>query len=525
MTFTRLDRLGARTRQQTSVARCVNTAAIVSANNAAWAERWRHAAVTIEGDDQADRALHFAAYQLLSAANPDDERTSVGARGLTGDAYSGHVFWDTEIFLLAFYTLCWPDAARAMLMYRYHTLPAARAKAARLGYRGALYAWESADTGDETTPPSVELPNGETMAVLCGLIEHHISADIAFAVHQYWQATGDNDFLLHAGAEILLETARFWASRVSLAADALFHIHDVIGPDEYHERVDDNAYTNGMAQWNIEAALDVARLIGEKWPERWRELRATLDLDTDELARWSDVAARLYTGFDPASGLFEQFRGFFDLEPIDLASYEPRNVPIDMLIGRERTARSQAIKQADVLMLISLLWDRFRPEVRAKNFRYYEPRCAHGSSLSPGVHALFAARLGDMAIADAYFRETESIDLGDTMGNLAGGVHMAALGSLWQTVVLGYAGLSLQSDRVSLEPRLPSRWTSLSFTVRWRTSVLRIRISAAACTVNATMLEGTSLCVAVNGAAQELHEGEEHTWQLDPSVAKMDGAP
>ena len=157
--------------------------------------------------------MRFAVYHLTSAANPDDERVSIGARGLTGDAYFGHVFWDTEIYLLPFYTATWPEAARALLMYRYHTLPGARAKAARFGYKGALYAWESADTGEETTPENILGPDGEPIEVLTGKMEHHISADVAYAVWQYWRATGDEDFLLRAGAEIVLDTARFWASR------------------------------------------------------------------------------------------------------------------------------------------------------------------------------------------------------------------------------------------------------------------------------------------------------------------------
>jgi trehalose/maltose hydrolase-like predicted phosphorylase len=173
---------------------------------------------------------------------------SISARALTGDAYFGHVFWDTESYLLPFYTLTWPAAARALLMYRYHTLGPARAKAARLGFRGALYAWESADTGEETTPDHLVGPDGMIVRVLCGVQEHHISADIAYAVWRYWEATRDEAFLLEAGGEILLETARFWASRPTREADGLYHIRGVIGPDEYHENVDDNAFTNGMAR-------------------------------------------------------------------------------------------------------------------------------------------------------------------------------------------------------------------------------------------------------------------------------------
>jgi trehalose/maltose hydrolase-like predicted phosphorylase len=186
---------------------------VLAAHEAAWGQRWRAADVVVEGDDAVQRALRFAVYHLTSAANPDDETVSVGARALTGDAYFGHVFWDTEIYLLPFYTAVWPEAARAMLMYRFRTLPAARAKAAHMGFKGALYAWESADTGEETTPDRVMGPDGVMIDILTGQMELHISADVAYAVWQYWRATGDDEFFVAAGAEILLETARFWASR------------------------------------------------------------------------------------------------------------------------------------------------------------------------------------------------------------------------------------------------------------------------------------------------------------------------
>ena len=199
--------------------RALGWRAVLAAHEAAWDARWTASDVLIEGDDELQRALRFAVYHLTSAANPEDDRVSIGARALTGDAYFGHVFWDTEIYLLPFYTAVWPEAARALLMYRFHTLPGARAKAAHIGFKGALYAWESADTGEETTPERVVGPDGTLVDILTGRMEHHISADVAYAVWQYWRATGDDDFFLRAGAEILLETARFWASRAVAEAD------------------------------------------------------------------------------------------------------------------------------------------------------------------------------------------------------------------------------------------------------------------------------------------------------------------
>ena len=247
---------------------------VLDAHASAWGDRWRCSTISITGDPDSERALRFAAYHLNSAANPDGPTVSVAARALTGPDYMGHVFWDTEIYLLPFYCLTWPEAARAMLMYRYHTLPAARTKAARLGWRGAMFAWESADTGAEATPEQAVGSDHKVVQILCGRQEQHITADVAYAVWQYWMATDDAGFLRAAGAEILLEAGRFWTSRAGLEADGRRHIRGVIGPDEYHETIDDNAFANVMARWTIRRAAEVAALVQGRWPGTWTELSA-----------------------------------------------------------------------------------------------------------------------------------------------------------------------------------------------------------------------------------------------------------
>ncbi len=480
-----------------------------------WSNRWQASDVAVEGDDMAQRALRFAGYHLITVANPGDEHVSIGARALSGDAYLGHVFWDTEIFLVPFYTVTWPAAARALLMYRYRTLRAARGKAARMGYRGALYAWESADSGEEATPPWVRGPDGQIIEVRSGIDEQHISADVAHAVWQYWQATRDDQFFREAGAEIVLETARFWASRAVLEADGRYHIRHVVGPDEYHEDVDDNAFTNGMAQWNIERGLELVDLLQARWPDRWATLRNQLELTTDELDTWRDVADRIVTGFDPPTGLYEQFAGYFGLEPIDLRQYPNRTAPMDLVLGRERTQRSQVIKQADVVMLLALLWDRYPPEVRAANFRYYEARTGHGSSLSPAMHALVAARLGDTALALRYFHQAAAIDLDDTMGNAALGVHIATLGGLWQAAVRGFGGISVGSDGLSCDPHLPASWRSLRFAVQWRGRRVRFRITSDPLHVTATLERGQPLVVMVGDRHHNMKPAQSWTWRYD----------
>jgi trehalose/maltose hydrolase-like predicted phosphorylase len=480
---------------------------VLAAHEAAWAARWQVSDIAIDGDAAAQHVVRFAIYHLNSAANPDDERVSIGARALTGEDYRGHVFWDTEIFLLPFYVLTWPEAARSLLMYRFHTLDGARSKAASMGWCGALYAWESADTGAEATPAQVVAPDLRVVDVLCGKQEQHISADVAYAVWQYWLATGDEAFLCNAGAEIILETARFWASRAALESDGHCHIRGVIGPDEYHETIDDNAYTNVMAAWNLRCALDVAALLGERWAACWSQLSHRLGLAGSELQQWRDVADRMATGFDPRTGMFEQFAGYFALEDIDPRRYAERPMPIDIVLGKERTQRSQLVKQADVVALLALLPEVFAPGADQANFRYYEKRCSHGSSLSPAMHGLVAARLGDTATALDYMRQAATIDLGDTAGVTDRGVHIAALGGIWMLVVFGFAGVSLRNDGLAIDPRLPAAWRSLTFCLQWRGRHIRLGFDRDAQRVEATLLSGETMTLIVSGTVHRLHPG------------------
>lgn len=485
----------------------------------AWSHRWAAAEVQIVGDDKAQRALRFAVYHLVAAANPDDEHASIGARGLTGQAYRGHVFWDTEIFMLPFYLFTDPPAARALLMYRYHTLDAARRKAKGHGYQGALYAWESADSGDETTPREVITPDGRVVSILTGEQEHHISADVAYAVWQYWRATADDNFMVDAGVDILVETARFWASRARMEANGHAHIRAVIGPDEYHETVDDNAYTNVMARWNLERAADAVAILKREQLTHWTLLSARLALTEGEPAVWRRVAAALVTGFHPDTELFEQFEGYFGLEEVNVIEHRSHATPIDVCLGRERTRQSKAIKQADVVALSALLWDEWPRSVHEANFNYYDPRTAHGSSLSPAFHALVAARLGDGELARNYLHQAAEIDLANNMGNAAGGVHIAALGGLWQAAVFGVAGVRLREDGIVLDPHLLPGWTEMRCSVQWRGRTLRLMLAADPARIEVEVEGSGELTVAiVDGSACRVRPGRRYAASREGSA-------
>jgi trehalose/maltose hydrolase-like predicted phosphorylase len=482
-------------REHVEMVKVQQVRALATAHAEAWRRRWDAAEVTIVGDEAVQRALRFAVYHLVAAANPRDEHASIGARGLTGETYRGHVFWDTEIYMLPFYVFTDPPAARALLMYRYHTLGAARRKAQALGYRGALYAWESADTGEEVTPRLGVARDGRVVEMLTGQQEHHISADIAYGVWHYWRATRDDDFIVGAGAEMLIETARFWASRARIETDGRAHIRAVIGPDEYHPTVDDNAYTNVMARWNLHCAADTIAVLQRERPEDWTGISARLALAQDEAATWRAVADALVTGFNSDTGLFEQFEGYFDLQDVDVVGH--RSGQVAAFVGRERICQSKISKQADVVALSLLLWDQWPRAVHETNFRYYEPRTAHGSSLSPALHAFVAARLGDGALARRYMQQAADIDLANNTGNAEGGVHMAALGGLWQAAVFGVAGVRVGEDGIALEPRLPEEWTQMGCCMQWRGCRLRLVFAATPARVEVAVEGSGELTIAI----------------------------
>lgn len=466
--------------------------ALLRSHRATWSDRWRHADVRIDGDDDAQRAVRFALFHLMAAA-PPDEVASVGARALSGRKYHGHVLWDADVYVLPFYTLTFPRAARTMLGYRHRTLDEARAKAARLGYRGALYAWQSAATGHEVTPLCEE-----GTAMVTGERAHHVAADVAYAATTYHLATGDDAYLLEEGAEIVLETARFWASRVERDGAGESHIRGVVGPDEYHEDVDDSTYTNAMARWNLETAVSLAGWLAEEHAARWRQLESVLGITPREITRWREVADAMVLRCDPVTGRVEEFAGYDELEDVDLGQIGTGDQGLQQVLGRERTAATKAVKQADVVLMLCLLAEGFGPDVLATNLDHYEPRTdPAGSSLSPSIHALAGLRAGRPRLARRWFDRAAAVDLGDAFAGAANGVHAAACGGLWQAVVLGAGGVGARSARLTLDPALLPGWRSLRFPIRWRGRRLEVEVTPDG--VGVEVLEGDELTVEVSG--------------------------
>ncbi|MFM6106439.1 MAG: beta-phosphoglucomutase [Sphaerospermopsis kisseleviana] len=462
---------------QSKLAQLPDYITLRDANEQAWAEVWQQSDILIEGDSKAAFAVRYNLFQLLIAAPRDDDRVSIPAKTLSGFGYHGHIFWDTEIFILPFFTFTQPALARNLLTYRYHTLDGARRKAIHYGYQGAMYAWESAVTGDEVTPRWA-LPSdyyAEDVRIWCRDREIHISSVIPYAVWYYWRVTGDDEWLRDYGAEIILDTAIFWSSRVEFNSHTQrYEIRSVIGADEYHELVHNNSFTNRIVQWHLEKAGIVNNLLRRNFPEYAEELEQKLHL-TDEIRNhWQEIINKIWIPYDPETGLVEQCEGFFQLDDINLADYEPRHKSMQAILGIEGANKHQVLKQPDVLMILYLMRESAEFPYSRKNlevnWNYYAPRTdiTYGSSLAPAIHAILAADLGKTQKAYERFMQAAMVDLEDIRGNANEGIHGASAGGVWQAVVFGFGGIQFTNNQPVAHHHLPPGWTRLKFKLYWR---------------------------------------------------------
>lgn len=449
---------------------------------AAWQAKWDEMAITIDSEQSYDQlALRFAQYHLLAMTPSHDNRFNIGAKGLSGEGYKGHAFWDTEIFILPFFIYTFPEVARQLLEYRYNTLPGARRKARGNGYRGAMYAWESAFTGDETTPVwgAVDIVTGKATKIWSGFIEQHITSDVAYAVWQYYSITGDQSFMDAYGYEILFDTATFWASRLEWnEAQQQYHINDVIGPDEYKEHVNNNAFTNYMAHWNIDTALRCSRELREARPELWASLNDKLDL-TEAEREWSEKLTLIYLPQPREADLvIPQDDTYLTKKVIDLSKYKNQEQVGSLFkdYNLEQVNEMQVSKQADIMILFYLLEHKFSPDVKRANWEYYEPKTLHDSSLSLSTHSVLASDMDDPELAYSLFSRAARIDLGPNMHSSDHGIHAASIGGMWQCVVNGFGGVRLFDGKLRLNPKLPRQWSRLTFPLYWQGERLVVAI-------------------------------------------------
>lgn len=502
-----LDEWGSASLRQLEICAQQSYDQLLAASTENWRQWWQKRRITVNGGDAHDQqALDYALYHLRIMTPAHDERSSIAAKGLTGEGYKGHVFWDTEVFLLPFHLFSDPTVARSLLRYRWHNLPGAQEKARRSGWQGALFPWESARSGEEETPEfaAINIRTGLRQKVASAQAEHHLVADIAWAVIQYWQTTGDESFIAHEGMALLLETAKFWISRAVRVNDRL-EIHDVIGPDEYTEHVNNNAFTSYMARYNVQQALNIARQFGCS--------------DDAFIHRAEMFLKELWMPETQPDGVLPQDDSFMAKPAINLAKYKAAAGKQTILLdySRAEVNEMQILKQADVVMLNYMLPEQFSAVSCLANLQFYEPRTIHDSSLSKAIHGIVAARCGLLTQSYQFWREGTEIDLGADPHSCDDGIHAAATGAIWLGAIQGFAGVSVRDGELHLNPALPEQWQQLSFPLFWQGCELQVTLDAQRIAIR------TSAPVSLRLNGQLISVAEESVFCLGDFILPFNG--
>lgn len=459
---------------------------LLARHQAAWAKKWEQIDVQIDGPDLDQQAVRFNMFQLVQSNSEHDPTVNIAPRGLFGERYRGNAFWDTESYMLPFFELTNPLAAANLLSYRYHGLDGARAKARKYLFKGAMFPWMSCHDGTE-----------QCLDKEFTFYEIHVTADVAFGVWHYWITTGDDAYIIKEGAELLIETARFWASRVSWSeTKQKYVIMHCIGPDEFCGRNGNNTFTNRMAVQNFKSAFKAMDLLKERGA--WEPLRKKLRFEESETETWRDIIARMYIHYRSAEKLYMQDDDFDDLPELDVMPFRAMGGAGQESIPHPCWEMHKVVKQADVILLMYLLSDHFTLDEKRAAWDYYEHRTLHSSSLSYAIHSILAAELGLEEIAVDYYRRSARLDIDDTHNNTAHGLHTPAAGGSWQAVIGGFGGLRVLEDRLVLSPKLPSIWNGLRFKIRYRGWDLSVHIQKEKVAVQA---EGNG----IRGAVLELN--------------------
>ena len=362
-----------------------------------------------------------------------------------------------------------------MLLYRYRRLDAAKEIAREHGYEGAMFAWESAGSGKEDTPDRAKDLDGKVIKIHTGKFEHHITADIAYAVYHYYNATHDEKFLLNYGYEVLFETARFWASRVQQnKRRRRYEIRHVIGPDEFHTDVDNNAFTNMMAKWNLITACKMFQKLRRSDQKACKALTERIKLTGKEVGRWKLIAANICIKSNRKQ-VIEQFDGYFKKKEVKITEWDENLIPVaPRKITPRDYEKTQLVKQADIIMLLHLLSDVFNIRTKRENYKYYLERTLHKSSLSLPIYAMAAIEVGDYNKAYKFFNTALHADVSNVNTNTADGIHAACMGGTWQVLIHGFAGVRMQKSMLTISPSLPAAWKRIIFSMCWRKRLFQI---------------------------------------------------
>ncbi len=438
---------------------------------AAWAARWAENDIRITGDAAAQQAIRFNIFQLNQTYTGEDSRLNIGPKGFTGEKYGGSTYWDTEAYCVPFYLgTADPQVTRNLLKYRYNHLGKAIENAQKLGFRDGAALYPMVTMNGEECHNEWEITFEEI----------HRNGAIAYAIFNYIRYTGDQSYLQQYGLEVLIGISRFWSQRVNWSAERQkYVILGVTGPNEYENNVNNNWYTNTIAAWCLEYTLTSLETVKTASAEDYQRILAKTAFDARvEPARWQAIISDMYYPEDPARGIFLQQDGFMDKEQILVRDLDPRDRPLNQKWSWDRILRSCFIKQADVLQGLYFFEERYDEATLRRNFDFYEPRTVHESSLSPCVHAILAARLGDEKRAYEFYLRTSRLDLDDYNNDTEDGLHITSMAGTWMSVVEGFAGMRVRDGQISFSPFLPEKWESFTFNIRFRGSILHVKVAA-----------------------------------------------
>jgi maltose phosphorylase len=462
-------------------------AKVLEENRAYWEKFWAKSDIVIDGDEETQQGIRFCIFQMQQTYRGVVDGANIGAKGLTGEAYNGNAFWDTETYCLPFYLFSNPAAAKSLIDFRYKTLPQAMARAKDLDCIGACYPVATSD-GTES----------------CTLWQHaslqfQPTTAVAYALWHYVHITGDTAFLQAEGAEMLVEICRFLASRGQWSAKGKFGYYAVMGPDEFQMMVNNNAYTNYMAKRAFEFALEV--LEAPSPPALSQRERGLVT--QAELNEWRRMADKMFIPYGAETGLYEQHEGFFNLPHIDVDAIPVEDFPLYHHWSYDRIYRNDMIKQPDVLMFMFLYNQSFSLDEKRANYDYYEPRCIHESSLSPSVHSIFASELGRHQEAFDFFRFATRIDLDNYNRNTHEGIHTTSIAAAWMNIVYGFGGMRSDGEMLSFNPSIPAHWKSYSFQVTYHGSIIRVEVSQNGAVIR--VIDGEPVTVKVGGQVKEVN--------------------
>lgn len=482
--------LMARSHEALDRARADGFDALAARQAAYLADFWQQADVEIAGDDALQQGIRFNQFHLLQSVGRDG-KTNISAKGVTGEGYEGHYFWDTEIYIFPFFLYNKPEIARKLLDYRWAGLEMARKRARQMSHeKGALYPWRTI-AGEEC---SAYFP--------AGTAQYHINADIAYSIKLYLDATGDEAYLVQAGAEIVMETARIWAGIGSYNRDGRFVINEVTGPDEYTALVNNNYYTNAMAQLHLRFAASLAEKLAADYPADYERIAAAMQLDASEAAEWRRAADLMLLPYDDALQIHAQDDSFLSKKVWDIANTPKDKFPLLLNYHPMVIYRHQVCKQADVVLALLLLSEQFSLEDKRRDFDYYEAVTTHDSSLSSCIFSIIASEVGYHDKAYDYFMETARLDLDDTHGNTHYGIHTAAMAGTWMGVAYGFAGMRVVNGELRFAPTLPKQWQHYQFKIHIKGCLLQVRVSGDQ--TDYTLLHGELLAFSHRGQAVEL---------------------